>query len=60
MVNPDAVRQAVEKAWDNGHLLMGFTSDTEESVVTECLRCERVIGVDGGMVNDGLGGECSG
>lgn len=60
LVNPTAVSRAIDMAWNSGHILMGFMPDTEDSVVTECVRCGRTIGVDGDDINDGLGGECLG
>lgn len=41
------VDKAINTAWDLGHLLMGFESDTETSVVSECLRCGALACVDG-------------
>jgi hypothetical protein len=41
------VDQAINKAWDLGHLLLGFEEDSDTSIVSECLRCGALASVDG-------------
>lgn len=41
------VAQAIEAAWSFGHLLLGFESDTDTSIVSECLKCGAYACVDG-------------
>lgn len=49
-LNPNQVTRAIDIAWENGHILKAFSSDTDESVVTECIRCGDVIAVDGNEI----------